>query len=251
MTAGAPRTAASPRTVAPRPRVVLASASPRRRDLLAALGLSFEVRPVGLDETPRPGEEPRAYVSRLAVEKAEAGARPGELVLAADTVVVLEEEGAGEGGAAARPGGAPRLLGKPSGPAEAEAMLARLAGREHLVFTGVALLELPEHGAGQGGAAAAARRATAIEESRVRLAALDAADIAWYVATGEPLDKAGAYAIQGIGALFVEAVEGNYSNVVGLPLPAVYRLFAELGHDLRELIEPAPERRSRRPATGS
>lgn len=230
---------------APRPGVVLASASPRRRDLLAALGLPFEVRPVDLDETPRPGEEPRAYVSRLAVEKAEAGARPGELVLAADTVVVLEEDdeaaGGGAEGVAAQRSGAPRLLGKPSGPAEAEAMLARLAGREHVVFTGVALLELPEDGAAGGGTAGAARRATAIEESRVRIAALGAADIAWYVATGEPLDKAGAYAIQGIGALFVEAVEGNYSNVVGLPLPAVYRLFAELGHDLREfLVDPVP-----------
>ena len=246
MTAGAPRTAArqtvDPRTAAPRPRVVLASASPRRRDLLAALGLPFEVRPVDLDETPRPGEEPRAYVSRLALEKAEAGARPGELVLAADTVVVLPGEdeaaggGAAAGGAAARPGlGGPSLLGKPSGPAEAEAMLARLAGREHLVFTGVALLEMADGAAGEG-ATAAARRAAAVEESRVRIAALDATDVAWYVATGEPLDKAGAYAIQGIGALFVEAVEGNYTNVVGLPLPAVYRLFTELGHDLRDFL---------------
>jgi septum formation protein len=201
--------------------VVLASASPRRRDLLAALGLPFETRPVDLDETPRPGEEPRAYVTRLALEKAAAGARPGELVLAADTVVVLPGEG-GEGGAA------PQLLGKPDGPAEAEAMLSRLAGREHVVFTGVALLDLPEGGT--------ARRATAVEESRVRIAPLDPDDVAWYVATGEPLDKAGAYAIQGIGALFVEAVEGNYSNVVGLPLPAVYRLFAELGHDLRGFL---------------
>jgi septum formation protein len=204
--------------------VVLASASPRRRDLLAALGLPFAVRPVDLDETPRPGEAPRDYVSRLAVEKAAADARPGELVLAADTVVVLE------GG-----GGGPQLLGKPGSPREAEAMLARLAGREHVVFTGVALLAAADGGGG------APRRAAAVEESRVRLAPLGEAEIAWYVATGEPLDKAGAYAIQGIGALFVEAVEGNYTNVVGLPLPAVYKLFAQLGHDLRDfLTEPPP-----------
>jgi len=209
--AGAPR--------APRPRVVLASASPRRRDLLAALGLPFAVRPVDLDETPRPGEAPRDYVSRLAAEKAAADARPGELVLAADTVVVLDEED----------GGPQRLLGKPGGPEEAEEMLARLAGREHVVFTGVALIAAADGGGGP-------RRATAVEESRVRLAPLGAAEIAWYVATGEPLDKAGAYAIQGIGALFVEAVEGNYTNVVGLPLPAVYRLFGELGHDLRTFL---------------
>ena len=200
------------------PKVVLASASPRRRELLAGLGLDFTVRPVDLDETPHPGEAPRAYVARLAQEKAAADARPGELVLAADTVVVLPGEGEGGGHA---------LLGKPTGPAEAEAMLARLAGREHLVYTGVALLE-----AGGGDGAEGGRRAVAVEESRVRIAALSAAEIAWYVATGEPLDKAGAYAIQGIGALYVEAVEGNYTNVVGLPLPAVRRLFDELGHDL-------------------
>jgi septum formation protein len=220
VTAAAPP-AASPR--APRPRVVLASASPRRRDLLAALGLPFEARPVDLDETPRPDEEPRAYVARLAAEKAAADARPGELVLAADTVVVLPGE---------KGGGGPELLGKPRDPTEAEAMLARLAGREHVVFTGVALLAARD---GRGGP----RLATAVEESRVRIAALDAAEIAWYVATGEPHDKAGAYAIQGIGALFVEAIEGNYSNVVGLPLPAVRRLFAELGYDLRDFFDSA------------
>ncbi|HEX2165040.1 MAG TPA: Maf family protein [Thermoanaerobaculia bacterium] len=203
-----------------RPRVVLASASPRRRDLLAALGLPFEVRPVDLDETPRPGEEPRAYVVRLAAEKAAADARPGELVLAADTVVVLPG-----------PDRRPELLGKPADPSEAETMLARLAGRGHTVHTGVALLE------GGGG-----RRAVAVDESQVEIAPLTPAEIAWYVATGEPLDKAGSYAIQGIGALFVERVSGNYTNVVGLPLPTVRRLFATLGHDLRDFL-PSPERR--------
>jgi len=189
------------------PRLVLASASPRRRDLLASLGLDFEVRPVDLDETSRPGEAPEVYVTRLAREKAAAALRPGELVLAADTVVVLDGE----------------LLGKPADPAEARAMLRRLAGREHVVHTGV---ELAEH------RPAGVRRAGAVATSRVEIAPLDDATIAWYVATGEPLDKAGAYAIQDLGALFVETVDGNYTNVVGLPLPAVYRLFRELGLDL-------------------
>jgi septum formation protein len=194
------------------PRLVLASASPRRRELLASLGLEFEVRPVDLDETPRPGEAPEAYVARLAREKAAAalqlgGRGPGELVLAADTVVVLDGE----------------LLGKPADPAEARAMLRRLAGREHTVHTGVELAE--DTGSG-------VRRAAAVATSRVRIAALDDPTIAWYVATGEPLDKAGAYAIQDLGALFVEAVDGNYTNVVGLPVPTVWRLFRELGEDL-------------------
>jgi len=184
----------------PQPQIVLASGSPRRRELLATLGLSFAVRPVDLDETPRAGEEPRAYVARLAVEKAAAEARSGALVLAADTVVVLPEQSGARG-----------LLGKPSGPAEAEAMLARLVGREHVVYTGVALL------AG-GGAPDAARRAVAIEESRVRIAPLDADEIAWYVATGEPLDKAGAYAIQHPEFQPVARMDGCFASVMGLPV---------------------------------
>jgi septum formation protein len=183
------------------------------------MGLRFTIRSADIDESPLPGEAPEDTVLRLAKAKAAAQAHPGELVLAADTVVVLAEAGGGR-----------QLLGKPAGPEEAEAMLARLAGREHVVFTGVALLAAAE-GDGQP-----PRRAAAVEESRVRLARLGKNEIAWYVATGEPLDKAGAYAIQGIGALFVEAVEGNYTNVVGLPLPAVYKLFAELGHDLRTFL---------------
>src|SRR5262245_6548678 len=107
------------------PRLILASASPRRRELLGGLGLAFEVRPVDLDETPRPGEEPRPYVLRLAREKAAARAAPGELVLAADTIVVLDGE----------------LLGKPRDPEDARRTLAKIAGREHTVFTGIALEE--------------------------------------------------------------------------------------------------------------
>lgn len=187
-------------------RLVLASASPRRRELLAALGLDFEVRPVDLDETPLPGEAPPDYVTRLALAKASARVAPGEWVLAADTVVVID--------------GA--LLGKPAGPDEAREMLARLAGREHEVFTGVAVLHDGEP----------RRVAAAVERTAVRMASLSSAEIDWYVATGEPMDKAGAYAVQGLGALLVEAVFGNYTNVVGLPLPATRRLFAELGREL-------------------
>jgi septum formation protein len=173
------------------------------------LGVRFTVRAVDLDESPRPGEEPRAYVLRLAREKAAAQAGPGELVLAADTAVVVDGE----------------ILGKPKDPDDARRMLRSLScqasGRDHTVLTGIALEE-----PGRG-------RASDVVETRVRMAALTDEEIAWYVGTGEPMDKAGAYAIQGLGSLFVEAVDGNYSNVVGLPVPAVYRLFAKLGYDLR------------------
>lgn len=197
------------------PRLILASASPRRRRLLETLGVSFSVRPVDVDETPRAGEAPRDYVHRLAEEKAAARVEAGELVLAADTSVVLDGE----------------ILGKPSDAAEARTMLGRLAGREHTVLTGVAL-----HAAGSG-------HRTHVEESRVRIAALTPEELSWYVDTGETMDKAGSYAVQGIGALFVESVHGDYTNVVGLPLPATYRLFRAAGHDLRTFrraAQPAP-----------
>ncbi|MFQ5349575.1 MAG: Maf family protein [Thermoanaerobaculia bacterium] len=187
------------------PRLVLASASPRRRELLAGLGLSPPVRPVDVDERPLDGEPAADCVLRLARSKAAAAAGRGELVLAADTLVVLDG----------------RILGKPADPREAETMLGRLAGRDHLVQTGVAVHD------GDSSAVAAG-----VETTRVFIAPLTASQIADYVATGEPLDKAGAYAIQGLGALFVERVDGNYSNVVGLPLPLTRRLFAELGFDL-------------------
>jgi septum formation protein len=189
--------------------LILASGSPRRRELLERLGLRFAVRAADVDETPHPGEEPAAYVLRLAREKAQAAGRPGELVLAADTTVVVGGE----------------ILGKPEDDADAGRMLRLLAGREHEVLTGVAVLEGVEERAG--------RSAAEVTRSVVRMAALTAEEIAWYVATGEPRDKAGAYAIQGLGSLFVEAVSGNYSNVVGLPIPTVYRLLGELGYDLK------------------
>jgi septum formation protein len=169
------------------------------------------VRPSDVDESLRAGEEPADYVLRLALEKAAAGARDGELVLGADTTVVLDGE----------------VLGKPLDAADARAMLGRIAGREHVVFTGVALHD------GTSG-----RRVSAVDTTRVRMAPLTEAQIAWYVATGEPMDKAGAYGIQGKGALFVDQVFGNYGNVVGLPLPMVRRLMAEIGLPIDGYLRP-------------
>ncbi|HET9229561.1 MAG TPA: Maf family protein [Thermoanaerobaculia bacterium] len=182
---------------------MLASGSPRRRELLEGLGLRFRVRPVDLDESPLPGEAPRDYVLRLALEKATARVEPGELVLAADTTVVVDGE----------------ILGKPQDDEDARRMLRLLSGRDHSVLTGIALGDAAE-----------------VDETRVRFAPLSDAEIDWYVATGEPRDKAGAYAIQGLGSLFVESVEGNYWNVVGLPVPRLYRLFARLGYDLKGFV---------------
>jgi septum formation protein len=185
---------------------VLASGSPRRRELLAGLGLRFTVSAADLDESPLPGEAPAACVRRLAAAKA-AAYPDAALVLAADTVVMLDGT----------------LLGKPRDPADARRMLGAIAGREHTVLTGVALHERPD-----------GRQLDWVEASRVRMARMTPHEIDWYVGTGEPLDKAGAYAVQGIGALFVEAVFGNYTNVVGLPLPATARLFAALGYQMRD-----------------
>ncbi len=191
----------------PLPRLVLASGSPRRIEILRRLGLDPVVRPANIDESPRPDEEPESYALRLAREKARARTAPGELVLGADTIVVLEGD----------------LLGKPGGPADAREMLARLAGRTHIVVSGVALYE-----------PATERGVESTTTTRVRMSAMTADEIAWYVDAGEPLDKAGSYAVQGLGALFVHSIDGNHSNVVGLPLPLVYRLFRELGYDLRD-----------------
>ena len=196
------------------PRLVLASGSPRRRQVLQGLGLSPEVRPADVDESPLPGEAPVPYVERLARLKATAQAAPGELVLAADTIVALEGE----------------LLGKPEGAEDARRMLRRLADREHLVATGVALFRSAADGARD-------RLLSDVSVSTVRFTPLTEEQIAWYVATGEPLDKAGAYGIQGLGALFVESIEGNYGNIVGLPLPATARLFDEMGWGLLSFRE--------------
>lgn len=189
------------------PRLVLASGSPRRRALLESLGLAFSVRPADLDESLLPEEDSDRHVLRLAREKAEATAEPDEVVLGADTVVLLDGD----------------ILGKPGNAEEAGQMLTRLAGRRHTVLTGVALMDGDQR-----------RSANGIARTEVQITAMTATEIAWYVGTREPLDKAGAYAIQGLGALFVEAIEGNYSNVVGLPIPLTRSLFDELGLDLRQ-----------------
>jgi septum formation protein len=177
--------------------LVLASASPRRADLLRAAGIAFDVRVAAVDETPGPGESPEAYVRRLSVEKARAVAAqmPARLVLGADTTVVVDG----------------RLLGKPAGVAEATAMLRSIAGRMHEVVTGVALVS----GAGES---------CDVARTSVWVRAMTPADIEAYVATGEPMDKAGAYAIQGRFSAFIDRVEGSYTNVVGLPVALVCRL---------------------------
>ncbi|HVE86738.1 MAG TPA: Maf family protein [Myxococcales bacterium] len=184
--------------------LVLASGSPRRRELLAALGLAFDVVSPGVDEQVRPGEPAPAYVRRVAEEKAAAGARarPFTLVLAADTAVVLD--------------GA--ILGKPSGSADARQMVRSLSGRRHLVLTAVAL-EGPW-------------RASTVVETAVWFRPLTEAEISWYVSTGEPLDKAGSYAIQGAGGMLVQRIEGSASNVVGLPLAETVELLRKAGHPL-------------------
>lgn len=191
------------------PRLVLASASPRRRELLAELGLHPEVRPPNVDETPHADESPDAYVTRLAFEKAGADVQADEVSLGADTVVVLGDT----------------LLGKPGNPAEAADMLARLSGRTHRVLSAQALV-------GRDHAGAISTRASALSIARVSFRTLGNAEIAGYVATGEPMDKAGAYGIQGHAALFVENLVGSYTGVMGLPLYETGVLLQRFGYPL-------------------
>lgn len=196
------------------PRLILASGSPRRRDLLNDLGFEFEVRPVDIDESPLPSEKPVTYVMRLAREKALAQAEAGELVIAADTIVA-------EGG---------ELLGKPADSDDAKRMLRRLSGKAHEVHTGVALVD-----------EAKTLRLTFVESTQVFFKTLEEPEIDWYVSTGEPLDKAGAYAVQGVGSLFVDKLEGNYANVVGLPVAALYRLLRQAGYAFPNLPDLSPQ----------
>lgn len=187
--------------------MILASASPRRSQLLSEVGVEFRVIPADIDETPLPGEDPVALVERLARTKALAvatQANPGEVVLAADTLVWLEG----------------RVLGKPSSPEEAAQMLGRLSGKTHHVSTGCALLERPEVGASEP---ESWHHLTFSNTCAVRFYELTAREISAYVATGEPADKAGAYGIQGLGRLLVEEIQGNYDTVVGLPVAQVVR----------------------------
>lgn len=180
------------------PRLTLASASPRRRELLAHLGFALTVRPADADESVHPGEAPRDYVLRVAVGKARAV--HGETVLAADTAVVL----------------GPEILGKPRDAQDARRMLRALSGVPHEVLTGVCVL--------RGGV-----ERTGVVAAQVRIDPLTDAQIDWYVATGEPMDKAGAYAIQGLAGAFVRELRGSVSNVIGLPLAETLALLREAG----------------------
>ena len=183
--------------------IVLASSSPRRAEILTSLGIPFIVDPADVPEEIRPGESARDATSRLAAEKAaHAAARhPDSWVLAADTLVLLDEE----------------ILGKPRDDADARRMLGLLAGREHRVVTATRLARRVDSGRER------------IETSQVRIAPLSPEEILWYVATGEPHDKAGAYAVQGLGSRFIESVSGSYTNVMGLPARSVYLLLRESG----------------------
>lgn len=191
--------------------LVLASASPRRAELLRAAGYTFDVRPVDVDERRAPDEAPDGYVLRVAIEKAKAAMarHPGDLIVAADTTVALGDPDEGEFVE-------PRVvLGKPANAADAARMLRQLSGRVHEVLTGVVVTS-------------GERGIRFVDSTRVWFAPLTEEDIAWYVASGEPMDKAGAYAIQGLASRFVPRIEGSYANVVGLPVARVDAALREL-----------------------
>ncbi len=182
--------------------LILASASQRRVALLSERGYAFRAVPADADESVVGAETAEAYVRRVALLKARAvqALMPDDVILAADTTVVVDGD----------------MLGKPEGDDDARRMLARLSGRGHVVMTGVAVVS-------------GVREATVVVSSTVRFRPLTPADLDWYVATGEPADKAGAYAVQGLGGRFVEAVEGSYSSVVGLPMAEVTSLLEAAG----------------------
>ncbi len=179
--------------------IVLASASPRRAELLRSAGIPFEVLAADIDESEHPGEAADAYVRRVAAEKARVVARraPGRVVLAADTTVVVDG----------------RILAKPADAGDAARMLRALSGRAHAVLTAVCLAG-PEPGQAR----------TEVAETHVEFAPMSEEEIAGYVASGEPMDKAGAYGIQGLASRWVSRVDGSYTNVVGLPVALVYQM---------------------------
>jgi septum formation protein len=198
--------------------LILASASPRRRELLAQAGLEFHVEPADIDETPLPDEPAAAYVQRLATEKAQAVCaqhrrqNPTDAaftVLAADTAVVLQDSSDEAG----------TILGKPTSPDDAARMLALLSGRTHAVMTGVAAVHSDRP----------SRTVADVEITQVTFNLITPDEIDDYITSGEPLDKAGAYAIQGYAARWIPRIEGDYSNVVGLPIARVIALLAEAG----------------------
>jgi septum formation protein len=175
-------------------KLVLCSASPRRRELLQGVGVSFSVAPAHIDESQKPGESPREYVERMAREKAAAGARSGQVALAADTIVLVGDE----------------VLGKPRDRSDAERMLSKLSGIEHRVITAVCVPP----------------RVRAVETA-VRFAPLTPAQVRWLAASGDGDDKAGAYAVQGLAGAFIERIDGSFTNVVGLPLLETLQMLAE------------------------
>jgi septum formation protein len=185
---------------------ILASSSPRRKELLASIRLDFDVIASHIPEVRGDGEAPEEYVARLSREKASAIAEqhPDRWVIAADTTVLLGDE----------------LLEKPIDANDAARMLAAIAGKTHIVYTGVTLMNVEREW-----------RDTRIAETEVRMAPMDASEIDWYVATGEPLDKAGAYAAQGIGGVFIESIHGSYTNVVGLPLATLFAMLRKAAID--------------------
>jgi septum formation protein len=198
-------------------RLILASASPRRAELLTAAGFTFAVCPADVDERVHPGEEPRAYVRRLAGEKSarvlerltsdpaagadrDAGGDTDVLTLGADTAVVVDGT----------------ILGKPTDDADAARMIERLSGRSHLVLTGVSIRGRGDH-------------VDAVDETLVHVRPLTPEEVSWYVRSGEGRDKAGGYAIQGLASRFISRIEGSYANVVGLPVELVDRLIRQYG----------------------
>lgn len=187
-------------------RFVLASSSPRRRQLLESIGLQFDVIPSAVPEELDRGETPEEYVIRLSREKAAAVAETNRdrWIIAADTIVVLGDQ----------------VLEKPRDTADAKRMLAAIAGQTHVVYTGVTVKCLQKNYAD-----------THVAVSEVRMLPLSAKEIDWYVGTGEPLDKAGAYAAQGAGALFIESIHGSHTNVVGLPLALLFQMLRRAGLD--------------------
>ena len=180
--------------------LILASSSPRQRELLGLIGLSSEIVPPDIDESWHNGEAPAAHAERLAREKAAVIRRSGAVVVAADTIVVLDGV----------------ILGKPKDAAEAASMLRRLSGREHVVHTAIAVAYRNDTASG-------------VETTRVWIRHLDEGTILAYVATGEPMDKAGAYGIQGFGAVIVERIEGDYFTVMGLGLGRLVALLRDVG----------------------
>jgi septum formation protein len=196
--------------------LILASASPRRRDLLTRIGLAIEVHPADIDERPRPGEPPEPYVARIARDKAHAVRRRADLwVLAADTTVTIDGE----------------ILGKAESPAEAAEMLGKLAGRTHAVLTAFVLV------GERDGAPVVYER---VVRTEVEMTAIDADTLADYVAGGEWRGKAGAYAVQGIAAMFVREIRGSITNVIGLPVAEVVAALREVGAPLPQLTAGVP-----------